>query len=111
MDTALSILASLLLGMGCFFSLTGGVGILRMPDFYSRLHPAGKTDTLCVMLVISGLLVQCVQYDYDPLVAAKLLLIAAFIFITAPTATHAITQAAWHDGLKPWSRKEIPSDV
>lgn len=106
MDLLLSILVWILLALGAFFSLTGGVGILRMPDFYSRLHPAGKNDTLGVLLIVAALLVETVRYSYGFFVAAKLVLIVFFIFMTTPAATHAITQAAWVDGLLPWKKGE-----
>jgi multicomponent Na+:H+ antiporter subunit G len=91
---------------GCFFALTGAVGVLRMPDFYSRLHPAGKNDTLGMALITLGLLVETMKYEYGYLVAAKLLLIVLFVLVTAPVATHAITKAAYLSGQKPWRAPE-----
>jgi multicomponent Na+:H+ antiporter subunit G len=105
--TILSILTIILVLAGLFFFLAGTVGILRLPDFYSRLHAAGKCDSLAAVLMIAGLAV----YNLDPfsfgslLVSAKLMLIAAFVFVTSPTATHAITEAALVLGVKPWQRK------
>ena len=104
--TILSILAIFFLSLGLFFFLAGTVGILRLPDFYSRLHAAGKCDSLAAVLMIIGIAL----YNLEPysfgalLVSAKLLLIAIFIFITSPTATHAITEAALVLGVKPWTR-------
>ena len=104
--TILSILAIILLSLGLFFFFAGTIGILRLPDFYSRLHAAGKCDSLAAVLMIIGIAL----YNLDPfsfealLVSAKLLLIAAFVFITSPTATHAITEAALVLGVKPWTR-------
>ncbi len=88
------------LAVGCFFALTGALGLLRMPDFYSRLHPAGKSDTLAQFLIIVGLILQA----EDPMVAIKLGILTALLFITAPTATHAISRAAELDGLEPWTK-------
>ncbi len=102
MDTVLWILAVIFVAGGCFFSLTGALGVLRMPDFFSRLHPAGKNDTLGVTLIMTGLLFWTAQYGYGVVVGAKLILIMVFIFITCPTATHAIIKAAYLDGLTPW---------
>lgn len=93
-------LTGALLVIGSFLAITGGLGILRMPDFYSRLHPAGKTDSLGQLLILIGL---CFQTS-DWMVLAKLGLIVAFLVLTAPTATHAITKAAWLEGLRPWQR-------
>lgn len=105
--TILSILAIFFLSIGMFFFFAGTVGILRLPDFYSRLHAAGKCDSLAAVLMITGIAL----YNLQPftfgalLVSAKLFLIAVFIFITSPTATHAITEAALVLGVKPWTRK------
>lgn len=93
----LDIASAVLLGLGCVFALTGAVGILRMPDFYSRLHPAGKSDSFAQVLVLAGLMLQ----TSDPLIIAKLLLISLLLFVTSPTATHSITKAAHLDGLRP----------
>ena len=96
--------------LGSFLALTGGVGILRMPDFYSRLHPAGKTDSLGQVLILVGLCFQVELLDAEGqltdawLVLARLGMIIVFLALTAPTATHAITKAAWLEGLRPWQR-------
>lgn len=89
--------AGILLALGCIMALTGSVGLWRMPDFYSRLHPSGKSDTLAQALIIGALIV----LSDNPLVMAKLALLSALLFVTAPTATHAVTKAAHLDGLKP----------
>jgi multicomponent Na+:H+ antiporter subunit G len=99
------ILSALCLIGGAFFALTAGVGILRMPDFYARAHPAGKSDTLAQVLIMVGLGLQAFQQeDLGAGAAVKLLLIIIFLFITAPTAVHAITRAAHVDGLKAWTK-------
>lgn len=104
--TFLSILAMLLVAMGLFFFIVGTIGILRLPDFYTRLHAAGKCDSLAAVLIIIGIAI----YNLEPfsfgalLVSGKLLLIAGFVFVTSPTATHAITEAALVLGVKPWQR-------
>lgn len=90
------------LSWGCLFagamlSVIGGIGMHRFPDFYSRLHAAGTTDTLCAALILLGL---AVQAGID-LASFKLLLIFAFLLFTSPTATHALANAALHGGLKP----------
>ncbi len=87
------------MSVGVFFALTGAVGILRMPDFYTRLHPAGKSDTLAQGLILTGAMFQAT----DPIVALKLALISLLLFVTAPTATHAISQAA-HEEEDPWTK-------
>lgn len=92
------------LGLGAFLALTGSLGLLRMPDFYTRLHPAGKNDSLGQLLVVVGLCFQATHWMH----VAKLLLIAGFLLLTAPTATHAITKAAWIAGLRPWLKPGDP---
>lgn len=98
------IVTMVLLSLGAFLALTGGLGLLRMPDFYSRLHPAGKNDSLGQLLILGGL---CFQIEHW-MVASKLVLIMIFLIVTAPTATHAITKAAWLDGLRPWKQSGDP---
>lgn len=93
------IVTTVFLAVGVFFALTGALGVVRMPDFYSRLHPAGKSDTLAQALILVGLMFQV----SDPMVAIKLALLAGLLFVTAPTATHAISRAAELDGLEPWT--------
>ncbi|HEX9879948.1 MAG TPA: monovalent cation/H(+) antiporter subunit G [Candidatus Binatia bacterium] len=91
---------------GSFFALTAGVGILRMPDFYSRAHPAGKSDTLAQILIMMGLLLQALEHEiFGPHVGIKLLLVSVFLLMTGPTAVHAITKAAHVEGLKIWRRR------
>ncbi len=95
--------ATACLATGSFFALTGAVGVLRMPDFYTRVHPAGVVDTLGQALVLVGLMF-LVGDDTStaPLLSyAKLALIVLVLLVTAPVAAHAITKAAHLDGLEP----------
>ncbi len=85
---------------GSFFILTGALGMLRMPDFFTRLHPAGMVDTAGCGLVIVGLMIEA-GFEQTSL---KLMLILVFLFFTAPTANHALSHAALTDGLKPWTK-------
>jgi multicomponent Na+:H+ antiporter subunit G len=98
------------LGSGLILFTGGGIGILRMPDFYSRLHPAGKLDTLGLMLMVLGLAVYNISWQHfdlpNVLVSVKMLLIAGFIFHSSPTATHAIVDAGIQAGMMPWRKKE-----
>nr|WP_277611333.1 monovalent cation/H(+) antiporter subunit G [Microbulbifer celer] len=89
-------LSGLLLALGCFFMLTGAIGVLRFPDFYSRMHAAGVTDTLATFLTISGLMLVAGW----SLALFKLGLILLFIFFTSPTASHALARSAQHCDLK-----------
>jgi multicomponent Na+:H+ antiporter subunit G len=95
-------LSTFMMALGCFVALTGGIGILRMPDFYTRIHPAGKTDTLAQTLILGALMLQAGL----TLVSAKLLIIMLFLFFTTPTATHAVAKAAHLSGIKPWHAGE-----
>lgn len=82
---------------GAFLAITGGIGMLRLPDFYTRMHAASVTDTGGMMLIILGLALQAGW----TLITAKLVLIALFMLFTSPTATHALAHAALHSGVKP----------
>ncbi|HEX9808891.1 MAG TPA: monovalent cation/H(+) antiporter subunit G [Alphaproteobacteria bacterium] len=82
---------------GSALVVTGALGLVRMPDFYTRMHPAGVTDTLGADLVLVGMMCQAGL----SLVTVKLFLIGAFLFFTSPTSTHAIANAAHVAGLKP----------
>ncbi|MDI6765347.1 MAG: monovalent cation/H(+) antiporter subunit G [Bacteroidota bacterium] len=93
----LDILGSVILVAGLIFVLIGSIGIIRFPDFYTRTHAAGKCDTLGLVLVLIGL-----GFHVEGMLnTIKLLLIAVFIAIANPTATHAIARAAYRLGLKP----------
>ena len=83
--------------IGLFFVLGGTLGVLRLPDFFTRMHAAGMTDTLGAELILLGLIIQA----GFSLMSVKLLLVAIFLFITSPTATHAVASAAHQAGLKP----------
>ena len=90
-------LSALLLGLGGLLVLTGSLGLLRLPDFYTRLHAAGITDTLGVELMLIAMMIQA----GFSLVTVKLILISVFIFFSSPTATHALANAARTMGLRP----------
>jgi multicomponent Na+:H+ antiporter subunit G len=97
------VVVTALLGSGVFFTLVGSIGLLRFPDFYTRLHATGKCDTLGGGLIILGALTyHFFQYPETLLVPAKLAFLIFFIFIANPTATHALMKAAYKTGLKPW---------
>lgn len=97
MDNIIQILSWFSLMMGSFLGISGAVGILRFPDFYSRTHAAGITDTLCAALILFGLMLQ----THEDLVLIKLVIILLFILLTSPTSSHALAKAALHSGLKP----------
>lgn len=97
-----NVLSIIFLGFGTFFMLIGSIGLIRLPDFYSRTHATGKVDTLAIMLVILGLIL----YEGFTINSAKLLIIIIFVGITNPTATNALARAAFRFRLLPWFKKE-----
>jgi multicomponent Na+:H+ antiporter subunit G len=82
---------------GSFFCVVGGVGIVRMPDFYTRLHAASLIETLGAGLLLLGLILQA----GFTLITAKLVVLGLLIFFTSPAATHALARAAMTRGLAP----------
>lgn len=99
---AIDIIAIIFISLGVFVLIVGTIGLLRLPDFYTRMHAIGKCDTLGLAMVLVGLAL----YEGLTLLSAKLLLIAVFLFIANATATHAITRAAMKAGMVPWTKKE-----
>ena len=85
--------------------LGGGLGLLRFPEFYTRCHAAGITDTGATLLILVGLMLQAGL----SLITVKLIFILIFLFFTSPTATHALTHAAYTGGMQPKTlRDEAP---
>ncbi|MGV1100701.1 monovalent cation/H(+) antiporter subunit G [Thiovibrio sp. JS02] len=99
------IMASMLLGLFFFFGTS--VGLIRFPDFYSRMHAAGKGDTLSSILLLAGLALYNLHHlSVDTvLVSVKILFIVVFIFIASPTATHAIMDAGFEAKVKHWTKR------
>jgi len=93
----IDILSWICLVGGGVVGIIGGIGIHLFPDFYSRMHAAGITDTLCALLILLGLGLQAGL----TLAAFKLALVFLLLIITSPTASHALVYAAMHSGLKP----------
>ena len=97
MEVILEILVWACLLLGSFFCIVGGIGILRLPDFFSRLHGASITDTLGAGLIFVGLMI----HSGLTLVTVKLVMILFILLLTSPTAAHAIAKAARMAGLNP----------
>jgi len=97
MTLLLDIVSWLFIVAGGFFCVVGALGLLRMPDFFTRMHAASVTDTLGAGLLLVGLMLQAGL----TLVTVKLLFLAVLIFFTSPTATHALAKAAVVRGLQP----------
>ena len=86
---------------GCLFIVAGGVGLVRMPDLYTRLHAASVTDTGGTILLAIGMIVQAVFVFGNAIAALKVLLILFFTLFTAPTASHALAKTALLSGQVP----------
>lgn len=86
-----------LLVLGGFLCVSGSVGLLRFPDFFTRMHAASVTDTLATGMILAGLMLQAPSW----IVLGKLIMILVFVLLTGPTAGHALAKAALHSGLKP----------
>ena len=96
-DLVLDIFSWVLLCLGGCFVLIGGIGALRLPGFYTRLHAASLTDTMATILIFTGIMLQA----GFSLAALKLLVIMVFLLLTGPTASYALANAALQSGLKP----------
>ncbi|MQX38348.1 monovalent cation/H(+) antiporter subunit G [Roseospira navarrensis] len=109
MDAILIGLSWVLIVAGGVFSVLSGLGVVRFPDVFTRMHAASLADTLGAGLIILGLLVQAgIGAD---LVGIKLILILVFLLFTSPVVTHALAQAALRDGLTPWTRDGTPTEA
>ncbi len=91
------ILSWILLSAGSVFVLVGGIGALRMPNLYTRMHAASVTDTMGAVLVLTGVMVQAGL----TLATIKLAAILVFLLITSPTSSYALANAALLAGIKP----------
>jgi len=106
MEAVADIISWIAIVGGGLFAIIGGIGLLRLPDVFTRMHGAGITDTLGAGLILAGLAVQSGLTQ----ATIKLLLILAFLFLTSPTATYALANAALTAGLRPITgNKEEPS--
>ncbi|MEQ9396593.1 monovalent cation/H(+) antiporter subunit G [Haliea sp.] len=97
MNDILELLSALLVVSGSLFVLAGGIGALRMPDFYTRIHGASLTDSLGPVLILGGLMFHAGL----SLVTVKLAAVMLFLMVTSPTASYALANAALLAGLRP----------
>lgn len=100
MELVIDLLSWFLILAGGAFGIIGGIGLLRLPDFFSRIHAASLTDSMCAPCIIGGLMLQ----SGLSLVTVKLAFLLVFLFLTSPTASHALAKAALHGGLHPGAR-------
>ncbi len=93
-------LISFLILCGTFFAVVATVGVIRLPDIYSRLHAASKSSTLGVMMLMLGTFFYF--WYMENLIDAKLFLAIIFIFVTAPVAAHVLSRSAFHSDIEPY---------
>ncbi len=97
MNIMIDLLSWVSLMVGSIFLIIGTIGLIRFPDFFTRLHASSVVDTLGFILIMMGLMLQAGL----SLVTVKLILIVIFILLTSPTAAHALAKAALHGEVKP----------
>jgi multicomponent Na+:H+ antiporter subunit G len=97
MDMLLDIASWVLFLGGSFFLLTGAIGLIRLPDMFSRMHGAGIIDTLGAVMLFVGMMLQAGL----TIISIKIFLIVLFLMFTSPTTTHALARAALAAGQKP----------
>lgn len=97
MTMILEFLSGLCLLLGGMLCITGGVGLLRMPDFFSRVHASGVTETLAATFILTGLLL---QMEWS-LASVKIIMILLLVLSINPIATHAMAKATLHGGQRP----------
>ncbi len=103
MSTAVFIVGYCIILFGMGIMLIGSIGILRLPDFFSRTHAASMVDTVGIGIVVVGIAVtQGLSYD-----SLKVLVAGAFLMLTNPVAAHSLARAALKAGERPWTRRKI----
>ncbi len=106
MALLIDLLSWALILVGSAFGIIGGIGLLRLPDFFSRIHAASLTDSMCAPCIIAGLMLQ----SGFTLVTVKLGFLVVFLFLTSPTAAHALAKAALHGGVGPGAPQPAPRE-
>ena len=96
----MSIVATAILGVGLFFMAVTAAGLIRLPDFFTRVHAVSKSETLGIALVLLGLMV----HDGFTHVSLKLALVVLFVVISNPVGAHVLTRSAVRTGFMPWRR-------
>ena len=103
MGTVADVISWIFLLSGSFFAIVGGIGVIRMPDLFTRLHAAGVTDTGGAGLVLVGLMFQ----GGLSLITVKLLLILGFLWFSSPVSTYALARAALAAGEEPFWAEDL----
>ncbi len=107
-EIIINLISGLLILAGCISMIIGAIGLIRMPDFFTRVHAASITDTNATILIITGLTVQAVVVFDNPLTTLKLILLLFFTHFTYPTASHVLAKAAFKKGLQPLDKQQNP---
>jgi len=97
---AIDVISTIFLAAGSLIMITGTVGLLKFPDFYTRMHATGKCDTLGQIMIIVG----CMIYEGFTFITIKLLLVTAFYLLAGPASTHALMKAAYVTGVPVWKK-------
>ena len=103
MEIIVQLISFLFIILGSLIILVGSLGLLRLPDVFSRIHAVGMIDTAGAGFIILGMTI----YEGFTLVTVKLLFVGVFLFFTSPIATHAVAQVAFLNGVKPVGRNLI----
>ncbi len=107
-DSVIHVVSWILMLIGCVFVVSGAVGMIRMPDFYTRLHAASITDTGGALFIAAALILQSLFVFGSLMAAVKVILILFFTLFTAPTASHALAKTALLSGRVPVGRDGEP---
>ena len=99
-----ALIGNLLLWAGVFFMAVTAIGLIRLPDFYSRAHAVSKSETLGIGLILLGLAL----HEGFSLLSVKLALVVLFAFMANPLAAHLLTRAALRSGVRIWTRETTP---
>jgi multicomponent Na+:H+ antiporter subunit G len=121
-EIIITVIAVLFILTGLIFFLGAAIGLLRFPDFYTRMHAAGKGDTLSSLLIILGFAIyQLNDFEFSGaaletdwftiLIILKLFAICTFIMVTSPTSTHALMNAGWEDDIEPVLKDEDSDEL
>ena len=100
-ELLLTTFAAVLIAAGCLFFLAGTIGLLRLPDFYCRLHATTKCDAVGAVLILIGVALIAGADGQT----VRIVALVALIAISSPTAGHALARAGWHAGHRPWTRE------
>jgi multicomponent Na+:H+ antiporter subunit G len=98
----MTLLVAAFLALGVFLQAVATIGMLRLPDFYTRIHTVGKADTSGIMLVLIGVAIS----EGLTLTTLKLVFVIIFYFLANPAAAHAIGHAALRAGVEPWTKRD-----